>query len=78
MKTQCIDCDPDSFAQQCSYWSEEILIAAEDVCDIENCASLPGQCVTNSDCTATNTSACAIQEDGLYAQVIASKYKHYV
>lgn len=36
---QCIDCDADSFEQECRYWSDEIRSAAEEkcglVCDLE-------------------------------------------
>jgi len=67
---QCIDCDPTSFGQQCAYWSQAILEAAEEACGIDTCASQTPQCTTDEDCSSGNTTTCVTQSDGLYAQCI--------
>jgi hypothetical protein len=63
---QCIDCTPDSFQANCAYWSEDILEAAEEACDISQCDAKVPTCAIDADCDAGLT--CVVESDG-YAAV---------
>lgn len=71
---QCVDCtNKTSFQAACSYWSDEIRVAAEMKCGI-NCTGAPpsptpsGQCHNDTDCSKPKV--CVEEADKSYAQCI--------
>ena len=57
---QCVDCEEPTFDTQCAYWSEPILLAAEDACLL----SCPTRCPTHSDDECDGALECVVQADG--------------
>ena len=57
----CIDCGADSFVDQCQYWSEAIVTAAEATCAVDCPSRCPG------DDTCADPLVCVTQSDGYYS-----------
>lgn len=74
---QCINCDADDFQNSCTFWSDDLLTAAESTCN-ETCGSSGDDsvcdtsklaCCTDDDCSGSLT--CVVQSDNTYAQCIS-------
>ena len=60
----CVSCAEDSFENECKYWSEGIIIAAEDKCEL-SCAS---RCAQHTDAECGDGLVCVVQSDGNWDQ----------